>query len=280
MELPKMDGSISLFLYFCRTFFGPFMMKITLLGTGTSQGVPVVGCQCEVCRSADPRDHRLRTSAFVEVDGVHLLIDSGPDLRQQLLRERITDVDAVLLTHEHKDHLAGLDDIRPIYFRRQKPMDIYGMQRVLNVVRKDFDYAFKEHPYPGAPAFQLHAVRHDKFYVQNIEIQPIQVRHLTLPILGYRIGPFAYITDASFVAESEMALLQGLEVLVVNALHHDKHYSHFNLEQALNFIDILKPKRAFLTHSSHHMGLYSDVEKMLPPHVTLGYDGLQVTIDK
>lgn len=256
------------------------MMKVTLLGTGTSQGVPVVGCQCEVCRSADPRDKRLRTSAFVEVDGVHLLIDTGPDLRQQLLREHITDVDAVLLTHEHKDHLAGLDDIRPIYFRRKRPMDIYGMQRVLNVVRKDYDYAFKEHPYPGAPSFQLHPIRHERFFVGDVEIQPIQVKHLTLPILGYRIGKFAYITDASFVADSEIALLNGVEVLVVNALHHEKHYSHFNVEQALQFVEKVGPQRAFLTHSSHHIGLYADVEKTLPPHVTLGYDGLQFTIDK
>ena len=256
------------------------MMKITLLGTGTSQGVPVVGCQCEVCRSADPRDNRLRTAAFVEADGVNLLIDAGPDLRQQLLRENITRVDAVLVTHEHKDHLAGLDDIRPVYFRQKKPMDIYAMPRVLNVIRKDFDYAFKEHPYPGAPSFELHPVRRDKFSVGGVEIQPIQVRHLTLPILGYRVGSFAYITDASFVAESEMARLQGLEVLVVNALHLEKHYSHFNLEQALQFIDIVKPKRAYLTHSSHHIGLYADVAKMLPPNVTLGYDGLQTTIDR
>ena len=256
------------------------MMKITLLGTGTSQGVPVVGCQCEVCRSTDPRDNRLRTAAFVEVDGVNLLIDAGPDLRQQLLRENITRVDAVLVTHEHKDHLAGLDDIRPVYFRQKKPMDIYAMPRVLNVIRKDFDYAFKEHPYPGAPSFELHPVRRDKFSVGGVEIQPIQVRHLTLPILGYRVGSFAYITDASFVAESEMARLQGLEVLVVNALHLEKHYSHFNLEQALQFIDIVKPKRAYLTHSSHHIGLYADVAKMLPPNVTLGYDGLQTTIDR
>ena len=256
------------------------MMKITLLGTGTSQGVPVVGCGCEVCRSTDPRDNRLRTAAFVETDDVRLLIDAGPDLRQQLLRENITKVDAVLVTHEHKDHLAGLDDIRPVYFRQKRPMDIYAMQRVLNVVRKDYDYAFKENPYPGAPSFNLQPVRYDKFYVGNVEIQPIQVRHLTLPILGYRIGKFAYITDASFVAEAELAHLRDLEVLVVNALHHDKHYSHFNLEQALQFIDLVKPQRAYLTHSSHHMGLYADVQKTLPPNVTLGYDGLQTIIDK
>ena len=256
------------------------MMTITLLGTGTSQGVPVVGCQCEVCQSADPRDNRLRTSAFVEIDGVNLLIDTGPDLRQQLLREHFSHIDAVLVTHEHKDHLAGLDDIRPVYFMQKHPMDIYAMQRVLSVIRKDFDYAFSDHPYPGAPSFQLHPVRYDRFYVKNVEIQPIQVRHLTLPILGYRIGKFAYITDASFVADSELAYLHDLEVLVVNALHIEKHYSHFNLEEALHFIEVVKPKHAYLTHVSHHMGLYSNVEKILPPNVTLGYDGLKITIDK
>ena len=256
------------------------MMTITLLGTGTSQGVPVVGCQCEVCRSSDPRDNRLRTSAFVETDGVNLLIDTGPDLRQQLLREHFTHIDAVLVTHEHKDHLAGLDDIRPVYFMQKHPMDIYAMQRVLSVIRKDFDYAFTDHPYPGAPSSQLHPVRYDHFFVKNVEIQPIQVRHLTLPILGYRIGKFAYITDASFVADSELAYLHDLEVLVVNALHIEKHYSHFNLEEALHFIEVVKPKHAYLTHVSHHMGLYVDVEKILPSNVTLGYDGLKITIDK
>ena len=256
------------------------MIKVTMLGTGTSQGVPVVGCGCEVCCSADLRDKRLRTSAYVEADGVRLLIDTGPDLRQQLLREKISQVDAVLLTHEHKDHLAGLDDIRPVYFRQKAPIDIYAMQRVLNVVRKDFDYAFKAHPYPGAPAFQLHPVRYDKFLVKNVEVQPIQVRHLTLPILGYRIGSFAYITDASFVSDAEMTHLQALDVLVVNALHKEKHYSHFNLEQALQFVEKVKPKHAYLTHVSHHMGLYADVEKTLPSNVTLGRDGLQFVIDK
>ncbi len=256
------------------------MMKITLLGTGTSQGVPVIGCSCEVCRSGDPRDHRLRTSAFVEWDGCKLLIDTGPDLRQQLLREGIAAVDAVLLTHEHKDHLAGLDDIRPIYFRQKQPMDLFAMQRVLAVVRKDFDYAFRTNPYPGAPAFNLHPIRYNAFRVKDVEIQPIQVRHLALPILGYRIGPFAYITDASYVADAEIALLSDLDVLVVNALHREKHYSHFNLEQALQFVERVRPNRAFLTHTSHHMGLYADVEKILPPQVTLGYDGLQIVIDK
>lgn len=253
-------------------------MKVTLLGTGTSQGIPVVGCQCEVCQSSDPRNMRLRTAAFVEVNGTRILIDTGPDLRQQLLRNQITMVDAILLTHEHKDHLAGLDDIRPIYFRKKSPIEIYGLQRVLNVIRKDFDYAFKPHPYPGAPSFHLNILKDDPFEVNGIEIQPIHVRHLTLPILGYRIGNFAYVTDASFISETEMKKLQGLDLLVLNALRIKEHYSHFNLEQALNIIRQLSPAKALLTHVSHEMGLYENVEKMLPENVFLGTDGMSVEL--
>lgn len=256
------------------------MLKIRLLGTGTSQGVPVLGCNCTVCKSEDQRDKRLRTSAFVEIDSTKILIDAGPDLRQQLLRENITALDAVLITHEHKDHLGGLDDVRPIYFQQKRPIDIYAMQRVLNVIRKDYDYAFKEHPYPGVPSFNLHSIRHDSFFVNNIKIQPIQVQHLTLPILGYRIGNLAYITDASFVAKNEFKHLHNLDLLVINCLRIKKHYSHFNLEEALNFIDTVKPKKAILTHVSHELGLYSQVEKMLPDNVVLGYDDLEFVIDK
>ncbi|MDY6327289.1 MAG: MBL fold metallo-hydrolase [Bacteroidales bacterium] len=253
------------------------MQKITLLGTGTSQGVPVIGCRCTVCRSDDTKDKRLRTAAFVESDGTRILIDAGPDLRQQLLRENIDSLHAILITHEHKDHLAGLDDVRPIYFMQKSPIDIYAMQRVLKVIRKDFDYAFKEHPYPGAPAFSLHPIRHDRFRVKDVEIQPIQVRHLTLPILGFRIGRIAYITDASFVPDSELTHLHDIDLLVINALRIKEHYSHFNLRQALDFVDKVQPKHAVLTHVSHEMGLYSEVEGLLPENVTLGYDGFSYT---
>jgi len=253
-------------------------MRVTLLGTGTSQGVPVVGCECSVCQSADPRDARLRTAAFVEVDGTRILIDAGPDLRQQMLRNQITMVDAILITHEHKDHLAGLDDIRPVYFRKKAPIEIYSLQRVLNVIRKDFDYAFKPNPYPGAPSFHLNPIKDDPFVVNGVEIEPIHVRHLTLPILGYRIGNFAYITDASFISETELKKLQGLDLLVLNALRIREHYSHFNLAQALNVISQLNPAKALLTHVSHEMGLYADVEKMLPDNVILGIDGMSVEL--
>lgn len=253
------------------------MQKITLLGTGTSQGVPVIGCRCTVCSSDDAKDKRLRTAAFVESDGTRILIDAGPDLRHQLLRENIDSLHAILITHEHKDHLAGLDDVRPIYFMQKSPIDIYAMQRVLKVIRKDFDYAFKEHPYPGAPAFSLHPIRHDRFRVNDVEIQPIQVRHLTLPILGFRIGRIAYITDTSFVPDSELTHLHDIDLLVINALRIKEHYSHFNLKQALDFVDKVQPKHAVLTHVSHEMGLYSEVEGLLPENVTLGYDGFSYT---
>ncbi|MCR4966019.1 MAG: MBL fold metallo-hydrolase [Bacteroidales bacterium] len=255
-------------------------MKVTLLGTGTSQGVPVVGCQCAVCHSDDTRDHRLRTAAFIEVDGVNILLDAGPDLRMQLLRENITHVDAVLITHEHKDHLAGLDDIRPIYFMMKEPMQIYAMPRVLKVIRKDFDYAFKQNPYPGAPAFTLHPVYDDPFQVKGIEITPIHVRHLTLPILGYRIQDMAYITDGSFISETELQKLKGLKLLVINALRIKEHYSHFNLQQALAIIERLQPEQATITHISHEMGLYAETSQLLPKNVQLGYDGLSFEITK
>ncbi|MBQ7488938.1 MAG: MBL fold metallo-hydrolase [Bacteroidales bacterium] len=251
-------------------------MKITLLGTGTSQGVPIVGCTCDVCLSADRRDKRFRTSAFVEVGEEKFLIDAGPDLRMQLLANNITEITAVLITHEHKDHLAGLDDVRPINFRMKHTMPIYGLLRVLNVVKKDYDYAFKTVKYPGVPDLAVVPVYDEPFYVHDVKIEPIHVKHLTLPILGYRIGNLAYITDASFISEKEMQKLQNLDLLVLNALRIREHYSHFNLSQALQVIDSLRPKKAVLTHISHEMGKYADVSKLLPENVILGYDGLVI----
>ncbi|MDR2979609.1 MAG: MBL fold metallo-hydrolase [Bacteroidales bacterium] len=253
-------------------------MLLTLLGTGTSQGVPIVGCTCEVCLSKDPRDNRLRTSAFLEIGEINILIDAGPDLRQQLLRSGITKIDALLVTHEHKDHIGGIDDIRPINFLMHETMEIYGLHRVMNVIAKDYDYAFKTFKYPGVPDLHLNPVKNDPFFVKDIEITPIHVKHLHLPILGYRIANFGYITDASFIAGKEVEKLMDLDVLVINALRIKEHYSHFNLEQALQVIQKLKPRLSILTHAGHTIGLYSEVEKILPEGVVLGWDGMKLGV--
>lgn len=253
-------------------------MKITFLGTGTSQGVPVIGCPCAVCNSQDPRDIRLRSSALITVGSKNILIDAGPDLRQQLLNNKITQVDAILMTHEHKDNTGGLDDVRPLNFMIQKVMQIYGLQRVLNVIRKDYDYAFKKNKYPGSPEFQLNIIKDEEFTIDDLLIEPISIRHLTLPILGYKINNMAYITDASFIAPSEISKLKDIDLLVINALRHKEHYSHFNLTQALQVINEINPKRAYLTHISHEMGQYIDIAPTLPDHIFMAYDGLEVEI--
>jgi len=251
-------------------------MRLTFLGTGTSQGVPVIGCKCAVCQSKDSRDKRLRTSVFIEIEENHLLIDAGPDLRQQLLRENISRIDAVLLTHEHKDHLGGLDDIRPINFMMHQTMNLYGMKRVLKIIEKDYDYAFKTFKYPGVPNLTLNPIYEEPFSIGEIEITPILVKHLTLPILGFRIYDLAYITDASFISEKEKRKLQGLKILIINALRLKEHYSHFNLAQALELISELNPQEAYITHISHEMGTHEDISAQLPANVHLGYDGLKL----
>jgi len=251
-------------------------MRLTFLGTGTSQGVPVIGCECAVCQSKDARNKRLRTSVFIEIEENHLLIDAGPDLRQQLLRENISRIDAVLLTHEHKDHLGGLDDIRPINFMMHQTMNLYGMKRVLKIIEKDYDYAFKTYKYPGVPNLTLNPIYEEPFFIGEIEITPILVKHLTLPILGFRIYDLAYITDASFISEKEKRKLQGLKILIINALRLKEHYSHFNLAQALALISELNPQEAYITHISHEMGSHEDISTQLPANVHLGYDGLKL----
>ena len=240
--------------------------------------MPIIGCHCPVCQSEDPRDRRLRTSALVEVDGVTLLIDAGPDLRQQLLRAGTTRLDAVLFTHEHKDHTAGLDDVRPINFLMKETLHLYGQPRVLNSIRKAFDYAFKENKYPGAPELALNPVLPEPFTIKGIEIIPVKVRHMTLPIFGYRIRNLGYITDASFIAPTEIQKLKGVDVLIINALRKETHYSHFNLAQALAVIEQVQPKQAYLTHIGHRMGLYRDLEKELPKNVFAGIDNLKIEL--
>ena len=253
-------------------------MRVRLLGTGTSQGIPIIGCHCPVCTSTDERDHRLRTSALVEVDGVNILIDAGPDLRQQLLRCGVTRLDALLLTHEHKDHTGGIDDVRPINFLMKTPLNIYGQPRVMKAIRNDYSYAFGPDQYPGVPQLVLNPLQPEPFEVKGVEVIPVKVRHMTLPIFGYRIRNFGYITDASFISETEKKKLKGVKVLVINALRREQHYSHFNLEQALAIIDELKPERAYLTHVSHRLGKYVDVAQELPQNVFLGIDNQVIEV--
>ena len=253
-------------------------MKVTFLGTGTSQGVPIIACRCAVCQSDSERDKRLRSSVLVEAEGRSILVDAGPDFRQQMLRHRVTDLDAILLTHEHKDHVAGLDDVRAFNYILQRPMDIYADQRVLNHLKVEFSYVFAENPYPGVPQMNLHRVADTPFLVKGLEVTPIQVRHYKLPVLGYRIGSFAYITDANFIAATERDKLRGARVLVVNALRREDHISHFTLQQALDLVADIRPERAYLTHISHQMGLHADVQRELPPNVYLAYDGLTVEL--
>jgi len=252
-------------------------MRLTFLGTGTSQGVPVIGCKCDVCQSADPRDQRLRTSAMVEVDGQTLVIDTGPDFRQQMLRANPKTVDAVLFTHEHKDHIAGLDDIRAYNFISGEPANIYATAQVQAALKREYHYAFSGDKYPGIPEFRLHDIRAEEpFRVGPTLITPIEVIHYFLPVLGFRIGDVAYITDAKTIAPAELKKLHDLDVLVLNALRQEPHISHFNLEEALELVKELKPKRAYFTHISHLLGLHADVSAGLPKGVFLAEDGLVV----
>ncbi|WP_205502570.1 MBL fold metallo-hydrolase [Rufibacter psychrotolerans] len=253
-------------------------MKITFLGTGTSQGVPVIGCECEVCRSLDFRDKRLRVSILVEAAGKTLVIDSGPDFRQQMLRERVKRLDAVLFTHEHKDHTAGLDDIRAFNFLQHIDMPLYADPRVLTQLQQEFSYIFTNTTYPGVPKVELNPIQNQPFEVHGISVTPIQVLHHRLPVFGFRIGDFTYITDANFISEAELEKIKGSKVVVLNALRKEPHISHFSLSEALAVLEEIAPEQAYLTHISHLLGRHQEVEKELPPNVSLAYDGLVLTL--
>ena len=256
------------------------MLKIKFLGTGTSQGVPVIACPCEVCHSIDNHDKRLRASALIEVNAKNILIDAGPDFRQQLLRENITHLDAILITHEHKDHIGGLDDVRAINYVTGNPIDIYAEKRVVNAIKSDYAYAFADIRYPGVPEMNLHEIDGSMFTVAgNIVVTPIRVMHMKLPIYGFRIGKLTYITDANYISDSEMEKIKGSEVLVINALRHEEHLSHFTLSEALEVAAKVRAKTTYITHISHQLGFYDEVEKQLSLNVHLAYDGLSVTID-
>ena len=251
------------------------MMKITFLGTGTSTGNPEIGCTCEVCTSKDPRDWRLRASAFVEIDGKHLLIDCGPDFRLQMLTHSITRLDGVLVTHEHYDHVGGLDDLRP--FCRDKGVDIYAEDNVTEAIITRMPYAFREFKYPGVPNLELIRISEQPFDAAGIKVIPIRILHGKLPILGYRIGNFAYLTDLKYISDDEIMKLRGLDVLVIDALRKGHHPSHEGLEEALQNIEKIRPKTAYLIHMSHRIGLHEFIEKELPANVHYAYDGLTIT---
>lgn len=249
-------------------------MKITFLGTGTSQGVPVIACECNVCHSEDQHDNRLRTSLLLETEESTLLIDAGPDFRQQMLRENVTRLDSILLTHEHKDHIAGMDDVRAFNYKSQDAIDIYAEDRVQKAIKAEFSYVFAEYQYPGIPKMKLIDIIEHGFTVRGIDIIPIRVFHYHLPVYGFRIGNFAYITDANYIPEESKEKLFGVKYLVINALRKEKHISHFSLREAVDFIREISPKKAFITHISHQMGFHAEVSNELPPEIVLAYDGL------
>ncbi len=252
-------------------------MKLKFLGTGTSTGIPQIMCNCATCRSIDNRDRRMRASALVSVGGKNILIDCGPDFRWQMLKADSPSLEALLLTHSHYDHVGGVDDLRP-YCVAEDGFPIYCRPDVAEDLRQRVPYCFAEHPYPGVPAFNLHEISSKPFFIGEIEIIPLPVMHYRLPIVGYRIGNLAYITDAKEVPDSTIATMRGIDTLVINALRHKEHISHMNLEQALSVIDQVKPRIAYLTHLSHDMGLQADVELRLPENVKIAYDGLSITI--
>ncbi len=254
-------------------------MTITLLGTGTSTGVPMIGCDCVVCRSVDFRDKRLRTSVHISVDGRSFVIDTGPDFRQQMLRLAPSHLDAVLFTHEHKDHTAGLDDIRAFNFWQKRDIPVYGRASVLAHLRQEFSYVFAEKKYPGIPQIQIHEIRNEPFEIMGVPILPIDVLHHRLPVFGFRIGDFTYLTDVNHIPEAELEKVRGTKVLVLDALQRTEHTAHYTLPQAIAVTEQIQPDQTYFTHISHRMGLHRDVERELPAHIRLGYDGLVISLN-
>lgn len=254
-------------------------MKVTFLGTGTSQGVPVIGCQCNVCLSKNSKDKRLRTSILIEFENnKNIVIDTGPDFRQQMLRENVSKLDAVLYTHEHKDHTAGLDDVRAYNFLHKMDMPIYARKNVLDQLKKEFEYIFTDNKYPGVPRVVINEVKNKMFKLCDHSILPIEVLHYKLPVFGYRINDFTYITDANQINPKELEKIKGTKILVINALRRKKHISHFTLDEALDLIHQIKPEKAYLTHASHYLGTHNEVSNELPNNIYLAYDGLTINI--
>jgi len=253
-------------------------MTVTFLGTGTSQGVPIIACDCEVCRSKDTKDKRLRSSILIESDEAKVVIDSGPDFRYQILREKLKTLDAVVFTHEHKDHIAGLDEVKSFNFFNKMRMPVYATERVQQALKREFAYIFSDDKYPGIPEIDLYTIDDKPFSVKDITLLPIDALHFKMPVKSYRINDFTYITDANFISESEKEKIKESKIIVVNALRKEEHVSHFTLQQAIDLMIELKPEKAYLTHISHQLGLHNEVSKELPSFIDLAYDGLKIII--
>ena len=251
---------------------------ITFLGTGTSQGVPIIGCTCDVCQSTNLRDKRLRSSIHIQTDRTSVVIDSGPDFRQQMLREQINRLDAIVFTHGHKDHTAGFDDIRAFNYIQKKDMEVYCDERVDSVLRKDYDYVFAAQKYPGVPQANLNIIENESFRVNDLLFEPIETLHYKLPVFGFRIGDFTYITDANYISEAEKEKIKGSKTLVLNALRKEKHISHFTLEEAIELAQEIGADKTYFTHISHQLGLHERVSKDLPDGIELAYDGLKISL--
>ena len=256
-------------------------MKVTFLGTGTSQGVPIIGCNCEVCTSDDKRNNRLRSSVLIETPEANIVIDTGPDFRYQMLRENVKRLDAVVFTHGHKDHVAGLDDVRAYNFFSKKAMQVYATEETQEVLKREFAYVFSGANYPGIPQIDLNTINEqDSFSVNGLTLKPILVKHMYLDVLGFRIGDFTYITDANYISEAEIEKVKGSKTLVLNALRKEEHPSHFTLEQAIEMAQKIGAEETYFTHISHQLGKHLDIESQLPDGIKLSYDGLQLIFNQ
>jgi len=249
-------------------------MTVQFLGTGTSQGVPIIACDCPVCQSADPNDKRLRCAIWIQAPGVSIVIDAGPDFRYQMLRANVRQLDAIVFTHGHKDHIAGLDDVRAYNYFQEKPMDIWSNTETQQALRREFAYVFENSQYPGVPQLKLHTITDQPFTINGLELIPIKVMHYQMEVLGFRIGPFTYITDANYIAPSEMDKVRGSEVVVLNALRHEAHISHYTLKEAEAVSRELQVPATLFTHISHQLGRHADINAELPAGMQLAYDGL------
>jgi phosphoribosyl 1,2-cyclic phosphate phosphodiesterase len=253
-------------------------LTITFLGTGTSGGIPMIGCSCEVCRSTNKKDKRLRSSILVRSANTTIVVDSGPDFRYQMLREKVMHLDAIVFTHPHKDHVAGLDDVRAYNFFSGKPMNVYANEMTQAVLVREFPYAFSDTKYPGVPEIRLNTIAFEPFVVGDIHIVPIMVWHMKMPVLGFRFGDFTYITDANRIEESEIKKIEGSKCLTLNTLRQETHISHFNLQEGIEMAQKLGAPQTYFTHLSHQMGLHDEVSKLLPSNVALSYDGLVISL--